>query len=275
VHGTGHADLRIPFRLSLWTTNNARLVMHLKSVSDAAILTVRIDGAEVFRRALPNRDGAYVVNNEYDEDIAVTVPPGRHTVEIRNAGGDWFYLDWVRLEQVLPAAYPGGWSPSPSAIGLRGERESLLYVVSPAAVFPAGATNTLLPVQSGQWIHLTNWPAGSFVVRWHEPASGAVLATTRGDTTNGLLSLRLPDYSEDLVGVLLHPPRLSVVDAAPDTGFRFRVESEPGGRFVVERSSSPGVWKDWREIVNGPGEEVVADPGAGVVEPGFYRARRF
>ena len=54
VHGTAHSELRVPFRLSAWFTNSARLVMHLNSVSDGAVLTVRVDGVETYRTNLPN-----------------------------------------------------------------------------------------------------------------------------------------------------------------------------------------------------------------------------
>ena len=155
VHGTGHPDLRVPFKLSAWLTNSARLVMHLNSVSDGAILTVRVDGVETYRTNLANLDGGYAVNNEYNVDIPANLPAGNHLVEIRNGGGDWFYLDWVGLEQVLRATYPGGWEPSPAAIGLQGDRESLLYVVAPDASYPAGATNVTLPLQQGKSLPLS------------------------------------------------------------------------------------------------------------------------
>src|SRR5206468_1732554 len=206
-----HAELRVPFRLTSWFTNSARLVMRLNSVSDGAVLTVRVDGVETYRTNLPNLDAGYAVNNEYNTDIPVNVPAGSHLVEIRNAGADWFYLDWVRLDQVLPAAYPGGWEPSPSSIGLQGERESLLYVIAPGASFPAGATNVTLPLQQGKPVTLTNWSAGTFLAQWFVPATGQRLGDTQATTTNGILTLALPDFREDLAGVVYPPPSLAAL----------------------------------------------------------------
>src|SRR5581483_11362688 len=172
VHGAWHSDLKVPFILSAWLTNNARLVMHLNSVSDSSVMVVRANGAELFRTNLPNLDGGYAVNNEYNLDIPVNLPAGKRLIEITNAGGDWFYLDSVRLEQVLPANYSSNWQPSCEAIGLRGPHESLLYAVAPQVSFPASATNAALPQQHLQTITLTNWPGGSFIADWYDPASG-------------------------------------------------------------------------------------------------------
>lgn len=132
--------------MSAWFTNNAQLVMHLNSVSDASIMVVLADNTQLFSTNLPNLDGTYAVDEEYNTNITVNLPAGKHVITITNAGGDWFYLDWVQLNQVLPSTYTGNWQPSQQAIGLRGTHEALLYVVSPNAAFPAGGTTATLPL---------------------------------------------------------------------------------------------------------------------------------
>ncbi len=73
-------------------------------------MNVRVDGASVFTQNVPQLDGSYDVNNEYNRDYIVNIIPGKHLIEIRNAGADWFYLDWIRLESVQPATYSGNWT---------------------------------------------------------------------------------------------------------------------------------------------------------------------
>jgi len=274
VHGVGHPDLRVPFRLSAWLTNNARLVLHLNSVSSGSILVVRADGAELFRTNLPNLDGGYSVNNEYNLDIPVSLPAGRHLLEITNAGGDWFYLDWVRLEQVLPATYAGNWQPSPEAIGLRGPRESLLYVVAPGVSFPASATNATLPLQPAQTVTLTNWPAGRFFAEWYDPATGAPVGTTQAATTNALLTLPLPDFREDLAALVYPPPVLTLVRMMDGGTFQFRLNSETGGRYVIERSADLQGWGPFCTVTNEAGAMLLTDPAAASHSPRFFRARK-
>ncbi len=161
-------------------------MLHLNSVSDSATLVVRADNTVLYRTNLPNLDGGWNVNNEYNMDISVNLPSGKRLIEVTNAGGDWFYLDWVRLENVLPATYPGNWQPSPDAIGLRGQRESLLYVVAPGVSFPSSATNAALPVQHGQVVTLTNWPGGRFFAEWYRPRDRLSVGDQpkRGDERN-------------------------------------------------------------------------------------------
>ena len=91
--------------------------------------------------------------------LSAETPLGR----LMPVGGDWLYLDWVRLENVLPSTYTGGWHAFPEAIGLRGANEALVYLVSPEVSYPGGATNSIPPAQQGQTVGLTNWPGGRFV----------------------------------------------------------------------------------------------------------------
>jgi hypothetical protein len=70
-------------------------VVRVNSVTTAgAILTIDLDGKEVLRRPLPDRDGQGAPNaGEYAEDIAIPLPPGEHTVRVDNLGGDWMSVD--------------------------------------------------------------------------------------------------------------------------------------------------------------------------------------
>jgi hypothetical protein len=273
VHGIWHADLKVPFQLNAWLTNSARLVMHLNSVSDGSILVVKADGVELFRTNLPNLDGTYAVNNEYNSDLSVNLPAGKRLIEITNAGNDWFYLDWVRLEQVLPSTYAGNWLPSPDAIGLGGAHESLLYVVAPGVSFPGSATNATLPLQRGQAVTLTNWPAGRFYAEWYDPATGTNAGYSQSAATNGSLTLLLPDFCEDLAGIVYPPPLLSATGIDHDGSFRFRFDSETGGRYVIEQSGDLAVWTDFLTITNSQGALPLADESAKLNARMFFRAR--
>jgi len=274
VHGSAHADLRLPFQIDAWFTNDARLVLHLNSVSGGAVLTVRVDGREIFRRSLPNKDGQWVVNNEYNEDIAVDLPAGRHLVEVRNAGSDWFYLDWVRLENVLPASYANGWQPSPVAVGLRRERYALLYVVNPRASWPANATNAVLAPWTGGPVRLRGLPAGRYRAVWFEPASARRVGETAGVSDGTVLPLPLLEFVEDLAGRIepvgdfsLRTPRRE-----PDGGFAATLAGEPGRAYAVETSEDLRGWQDWLWVTTVGGTAELRD-----LQPDrparFYRAR--
>lgn len=274
VHGSAHSDLRIPFRLSAWFTNNARLVMHLNSVSSNPILMVRADGAQLFRTNLPNPDGGWSITNEYNADLAVNLPAGRHLIEIVNSGTDWFYLDWVRLEQVLPAAYLNNWQPPPQPIGLRGARESLLYVVAPGTAFPAAATNPSLPLQSGLSVTLTNWPAGDHYAEWYDPATATLIGYSQGRTTNQGLTLSLPAFTTDLAGVLYPPPSLRAQATGSSDSFQLQLESETGGRYLIEYSRDWTNWSSFSALTNTSGSVSLEVPISPAWPQTFFRARQ-
>jgi hypothetical protein len=272
VHGVYHPDLKTPFVMNAWLTNNARLVMHLNSVSDGSIMVVKVDGTTLLSTNLPNLDGTYNVNEEYNLDVPVNLPAGLHSIAITNTGNDWFYLDWVRLEQVLPATYAGNWAPSPAAIGLQGQHESLLYVVAPVLSFPANATTTPLPVQQGHTVILTNWPSGKFIAEWYDPATAASLGTSRATTMDGSLTLPLPDYTEDLAAIVYPPPHIAAAGFSSTNGFRFRLDSETGGHYLIQRSSNLVSWLPFLDVTNTTGTIFLTDPSAGTNAQSFFQA---
>ena len=266
--------VRPPFALSAWFTNGARVVIHLNSVSVSAAMTVRVDGAQLYSTNLPNLDGLNEVNNEYNLDIPLNLPSGKHLIQITNTASGWFYLDWVRLEQVLPATYSSNWAPSPAAIGLRGPRESLLYVVAPGASFSGSSTNSVLPLQQGQTVILTNWPAGKFCAEWYDPATAATAGYGQATTTNGSLTLPLPDFREDLAGIVYPPPRLTTEGADSAGSFQFKFDSETGGQYLIEESADLATWSPFLTVTNSQGTLLLADWSAKTNFRAFFRAKQ-
>ena len=274
VQGTVHADLRTPFELSAWFTNNASVVLHLNSVSSGSIMMVLVDGAVLLRTNLPNIDGNDVVDEEYNTNFSVAVAAGKHVITITNGGSDWFYLDWVELNQVLPATYVSNWQASPNSIGLRGAHESLVYVVAPGVSFPAGATNASLPAQAGAAITLTNWPPGLYHAAWYDPSTAAPLGQTQAITTNDGLTLPLPEFSVDLAGVVYPLPILTAAAANPGGTFQFQFNSETGGQYTIEESSDLSHWTPLLIVTNAQGSGVVTAPDPPADSAEFFRARQ-
>jgi len=256
IHGTGHPELRIPFRVSAWFDTNASLTLHVNSVSDGAVVNVRVDGASVLTRSLPNLDGTYQVNNEYNTNLGVALPAGKHLVEVRNAGGDWFYLDWVALSNVLTATYEAGWTPEPVAIGVKGEGETLVYAANPLLKYPARLTNAILPTVRGASITLSNWPAGTYHALWYHATNAALLGQTVGTTTNGVLSLALPEFSEDLVGRIIREFSVRASFGQSPGAVRVAIVGDPGLDYELEGSTNLAVWSRIGTASNAVGEAV-------------------
>ena len=275
VHGSAHANLKTPFQLSAWFSTNATLVMHLNSVSSGAIMTVAVDGVQKFSTNLANLDGGTTVDEEYNIDIPVSIPSGKHLVQIANAGLDWFYLDWVELTQLLPSTYSGNWQPSPAAIGLCGAHESLLYVVAPWVSFPASATNAVLPVQQAQSVTLTQWPQGTFTAEWYDPVSASFIGLTEATTTNSLLTVPLPAFSEDLAAIIYPLPKLSVLGFGSGNVLQLRLNSQTGGRYSIEQSTNLTDWTTLVSVTNVTGSDTFSAWPLNVGPLDFFRATHF
>jgi hypothetical protein len=244
VHGTSHSELRTPFQVSLWLGTNATVVLHLNSVSEGAVMNVRVDGTSVWSRSIPNRDGGYQVNNEYNTNYTVPLSAGRHTVEIRNTGADWYYLDWVRFEEVLPAEYAGGWKPRPVAIGLQGEGETLLYVAHPLLRYPARSTVAALEPVIGATLSFTNEVEEAHAAVWFDAATGANRGVTVSHAgSGGLWDLPVPGLAEDLVARVVRMPRLSWL--ITPFGLDVVLQGDPGRQYALEGTRD---WSQWNPM---------------------------
>jgi hypothetical protein len=153
---------------------------------------------------LKNKDGLSLVNREIDQEFNVPVPAGRHTVEIDNDGPDWAFLDAVRLDGVRPAAPLGGDRYAAQAVGQRNKdgKTAVLYVISPYAVYPANALRYHPPVQQGLTVQVPGWGGGPAVAEWFDPRDGRQIGETTAVLDNQILRVPLPDFRDDLVGIL-------------------------------------------------------------------------
>lgn len=265
----------VPFALNAWLTNSARIVIHINSVSDSSGLGVLVDGSTIFSTNLPNLNGAgtNLVNESYNLDLPINLPAGKHTVALTNTSYGWIYLDWVRLEQVLPSTYSNNWMPSPAAIGLSGTHESLLYVVAPGMSFSGSDTAAVLPLQQSNTVALSNWPPGKFNADWYDPATGTNAGYSEAFTTNGVLTLPLPNYSADLAGIVYPPPILTPLGVNGAGAFAFQLNSETGGVYLVEKSSDLSAWIAISTVTNTTGTLNFTAP-ASTASKMFFRVRR-
>ncbi|HEX2854036.1 MAG TPA: cellulase family glycosylhydrolase [Opitutaceae bacterium] len=202
LHGTRNPHLQQHARFAAWFAGRAKLVFRVNSVAADAELIVRVDEAEKLRVTLANKDGLAALNDEINQEFSVDLPAGKHRVEIAHTGSDWVNLKAVRLERVLPAAFAGGWQFATEAIGLRREDTVVVYVRSPHVAWPAGALRFNPPAVRAATVTLTGWNTGAARVVWLDPKSGREIATTRAVASGDKLPLVVPEFTEDVVGIV-------------------------------------------------------------------------
>lgn len=100
LQGNLHPDLRRPptFRVNALTP--AKLIIEIRAVATLGALIVgRIDGREVARFELPDKDGSNDGSlPEYNQALSIDIPTGRHAVMIENVGGDWATVTRYRFD---------------------------------------------------------------------------------------------------------------------------------------------------------------------------------
>jgi hypothetical protein len=203
LRGSKEAGLQKAIQLTAFVGDKSKLTLHVRSVASDAELVVRVDGTETLRTPFAGADATPVAPRDINQEFTVAVPPGKRVIEIANESGvDWILVDSLRLEQVQPAGFSGGWNFAPEFVGLRSAKKAVLYVCSPCVVFPAGALRYNAPLQTDQTVKLADWPAGRFSVRWFDPGTGKMVGTTEGVTQGTILTLPVPAFRDDLAAIV-------------------------------------------------------------------------
>jgi len=146
--------------------------------------------------------------------------------------------------------------------------------VAPGTAFPGSATNAALPLQQGQTITLTNWPAGDYLAEWYDPSTANLAGHSRATAANGALTLALPNFQADLAGIVHPPSKLTPLGQDPAGAFRFKFDSETGGRYWIETSTNLTEWSAFLLLTNSAGTSVLTDAGAAQSPRKYYRAEQ-
>ncbi|MBI5394035.1 MAG: hypothetical protein HZA91_01930 [Verrucomicrobia bacterium] len=96
LQGNLHAALREPPVFLVNMPRGGKLGVHVRAVAKlGAKLECLVDDALTQTVDLPDLDGKNDnAAREYDKTYEFTIPPGRHRVTLRNAGGDWAFVAW-------------------------------------------------------------------------------------------------------------------------------------------------------------------------------------
>jgi hypothetical protein len=144
---------------------------------------------------------------------------------------------------------------------------------APGGSFPASATNAVLPLRQDQGIRLTNWPAGKFFAHWYDPLDARFVGRTEGASVNNSLLLPLPDFREDLVGVVFCAPALKSATLKSSGLYEFLLESQTGAACLIEHSGDLLSWSTYLRVTNTEGTSVVRCPWSPTNSGAYFRAR--
>ena len=97
---------------------------------------------------------------------------------------------------------------------------------------------------------------------------------TEAVTANGSLTFPLPDFSEDLAGIVYPPPTLTSLGIDGTHTYQFEFNSETGGRYYIERSTNLLSWTPFLALTNNLGTLLLTDPSVKTNARAFFRAKQ-
>ena len=102
LHGSGHEDLRNPPTFTVDYPRDGKFIITVGRVSNSGLLRVWIDDKPALERDFPcgeNHGKEWVYQqqwnlweSQYDEDVSVDVPAGKHRIKVDNLGKDWMRI---------------------------------------------------------------------------------------------------------------------------------------------------------------------------------------
>jgi hypothetical protein len=121
---------------------------------------------------------------------------------------------------------------------------------------------------------MANWPAGTYYAQWYNPTNGLISGTSQAKTTNGQLSLPLPDYTVDLAGIVYPQPSLAISRTNPIGALQLQLNSEVGGIYTIQLSTNLANWISFLTVTNTQGIVAIPIPPQLTNASVFYRATR-
>ena len=207
-------DLRAPLRFRVDAGPAAQFRMHVDSVFARALLIVTMDGQEVLRKEYrtgggegPWKETRYYEQwsawqSRYDEELALDLPPGEHTLELTNEGDDWVSIPSYTFAGCRDPRYP-----ALECLGLRTRSEALLWVHDQKSTWEADRDNIALPDWSGVAVLLAGLRDGTYEVTWWDTRRGESVEVVTATCLDGSLPLVVPTFSRDIAAHIQRSPR--------------------------------------------------------------------
>ncbi len=199
----GELHTRLTWHLDL--PEPASIIARLGQVCSGARLRITVDDQVRLDRVLAaggpgqgpwksahHLDQWNVWVSDYDEQIPIAVPAGRHDVTFANIEGDW-----VQIRSLLLPRYRSSRYPAVDALGLASDRQLLLWFHNQQSTWRTehdGKSPTKLEALG------VRVPAadGTWQVEWWNTSTGDVVRRDTATAAGGELILTIPDFSTDL-----------------------------------------------------------------------------
>ena len=203
LQGRGHADIKGPPTFQVDYPAPGEFIVRVGRVSRSGRLSIWLDDRLVLERELPCGEGLGTTSRwverwklwetAYDEDVAIDVPAGRHSIRLDNDGGDWIRVAHYRL-----TGYQTVQKPKLVVLGMQNGQMAVLWLHNRDATWAAHyKPEPIAPVPAAT-LTLRGLRDGPRIVEWWETWKGARQRTERAEVKGGRLTLPIPELAADI-----------------------------------------------------------------------------
>ena len=205
VRGSIDRKRQVKIVLEVARASAGPLVLRVGKVWMLGVLKIRLDGKPILEEQFTPGPGPgpWQASGfeprwkqwwaDYQKDIVVAIPQGRHTVELYNAGKDGITIDSLSLP-----AYMTDERPPVRCYGLVGKREALLWIQNREHDLPAVLDRRTGWTIEGARLTVAGVPAGPCRIEWWDTCRGNMVRTTQERASVDGLSLVLPPLATDI-----------------------------------------------------------------------------
>lgn len=211
LHGIGHADLKNPPSFVVHFPSDGQFVVSVNNVSNSGLLRIWVDGEQKAEIDLPCGEGLgkssvfrpqwTLWETTYDQDFAVDVPAGIHTIRVENFGKDWVRVVAYRFTgcKIID-------KPNLLACGMKSDEVAVLWVQNLRSSWFNHAGNGEVGKVDPSVITLSGLPDGEYTMQWWDTWKGNPRGTDQATVENGKLILSMPELETD-VALKIRPSR--------------------------------------------------------------------
>jgi hypothetical protein len=206
IFGPAKARMQTPTILDVDLPQASKMTIHVLRVSDFSALRVIVDkdpkvdfaisalpGAADQERVEQRDPGLYqaVINKDY----SLEVPAGKHTIELKNVGGDWVSIASVTFAGAKSSRYADldlfalqDASCGETIAWLRNQESGWYNDLQGKAPRTIDGATIKIPVKQ----------PGEYKVQWWDTRTGEVIREDRVTDTDGALRLQIPRVERDI-----------------------------------------------------------------------------
>jgi hypothetical protein len=199
-------DLKRPLKFHVTYPQAGTLTMDVETVSQGAVIHVRVDGQEVWTKELPAGppgEGDYKATNwreqwqiwqsDYNQSYTVPIPAGEHVIEVENTGKDWVSIGGWTFGGCRDPRYKPG-----EVLGLVTPDLALAWVHDGDSTWYNDRYGRIPGPVSGATTELTGLADGVWRLEWWDTRRGAPVAETTETCAGGRMPVHVPAFTRDI-----------------------------------------------------------------------------